>query len=139
MNYKHIELIIEKNDGLFWGRIENKGNFTPTGAGETTTGLIKDIKLSIEDYIEHEGKEDKFWCKIDLDNIEFDLKYDLAAFLEEFDFFNLSVIADRININRTLLNQYKTGTKHPSIEQAKKIQNSIRGLAKMVVEAQPIA
>jgi hypothetical protein len=38
-----------------------------------------------------------------------------------------------------LLNQYKTGTKHPSLEQAKKIQNSIRALAKKVVAAQPIA
>ncbi len=136
---KKLELIIEKNDGLFWGRIENKGNFTPTGAGATTIDLINDIKASIEDYVEHEGKEDTFWCKVDVNNVEFDIRYDLAAFLEEFDFFNLSVIADRIGTNRTLLNQYKTGTKHPSIEQAQKIQNSIRGLAKKVVEAQPIS
>ena len=76
----------------------------------------------IEDYIEHEGIEDKFWSKINLSAIEFDLKYDLAAFPDEFNFFNLSVIADRIKINRTLLNQYKTGSKHPSIEQAKKFR-----------------
>jgi len=135
---KNLELIVEKNDGLFWGRIENKGNFTPTGAGETTNQLIKDVRLSLEDYIAHEGKDDKFWSKVDPNVIEFDLKYDLAAFLEEFNFFNLSVIADKISINRTLLNQYKTGTRHPSLEQAKKIQNSIRSLAKQVVAAQSI-
>ena len=135
---KKLELIIEKNDGLFWGRIVRKGNFTPTGAGETTAELIADIQLSIADYLENEGKEDKFWNKVDLAEVEYELRYDLAAFLEEFDFFNLSVIADRININRTLLNQYKTGTKHPSIEQAAKIQNAIRGLARKVADALPI-
>lgn len=133
---KSLALIIERNDGLFWGRIEHKGNFTPTGAGETTNDLIMDIRASIEDYIAHEGKEDKFWSKIDPATIAFDLQYDLAAFLEEFNFFNLSVIADKIHINRTLLNQYKTGTKHPSLEQAQKIQNAIRALARQVVEAQ---
>ena len=55
--------------------------------------MVKNIKHSIEDYVENEGEEDKFWNKIDVANIEFELKYDLAAFLDEFDFFNLSVIA----------------------------------------------
>ena len=136
---KNIELIVEKNDGLFWGRIENKGNFTPMGAGHTTNELIKDIKDSIEDYVRHEGKEDKFWSKVDLNTVEFEISYDLAAFFEQFNFFNLSVVADSININRTLLNQYKTGTKHPSLEQARKIQDSIRSLAKQVVAAKSIA
>lgn len=136
---KNLELIIEKNDGLFWGQVENKGNFTPTGAGETTNELIKDVIASIEDYKEHEGADDKFWSKVIPGEIEFDLRYDLAAFLDEFNFFNLSVTADKIGINRTLLNQYKTGTKHPSMEQARKIQNAIRSLAKQVVEAQFIA
>jgi hypothetical protein len=135
---KKLELIIEKNDGLLWGRIEGKGNFSPNGSGVDTTEVITDIKDCIQDYQEHEGKEDEFWAKVKLNEMEFDLRYDLESFLEEFDFLNLSVIADRIKINRTLLNQYKTGSKHPSIAQARKIQTSIQQLAQKVVLAQII-
>lgn len=135
---KKLELIIEKNDGLFWGRIEGKGNFTPNGAGITTTELITDIKSCIEDYKEHEGTTDLFWSKIDTNSLEFDMRYDLESFLAEFDFLNLSIIADRIKINRTLLNQYKTGSRHPSLAQARKILSSIQQLAHKIVDAQVI-
>jgi len=135
---KNLELIIEKNDGLLWGRVENKGNFTPTGAGESTEALIKDIISSIEDYKEHEGKEDKFWSKVDTESIQFELKYDFAAFLDKFNFFNLSVIADKLNIDKTLLSQYKTGKKHPTLEQAQNMLNSMRKLVKHVAETQSL-
>ena len=59
-----IEVIIEKNEDHFWGRIENKG-FMPTGQGETVTALSQNLKDSIVDYIKHEGKEDKFWSKVE--------------------------------------------------------------------------
>src|SRR5258705_13235541 len=74
-----IEVIIEKNEEHFWGRIEGKG-FMPTGQGETVSALLQSIKDSIEDYVEHEGKADKFWSKVDLNNIGFNISYDLEAF-----------------------------------------------------------
>ena len=37
----------------------------PTGEGETVSALLQNIKDSIEDYIEYEGRADKFWSKVD--------------------------------------------------------------------------
>ena len=51
-----LEVIIEKNEDHFWGRIENKG-FMPTGQGETVQALLQNIKDCIEDYVDHEGKK----------------------------------------------------------------------------------
>src|ERR1019366_2214167 len=113
-----IEVIIEKNEGHFWGRIENKG-FMPTGQGETVPALLQNIKDSIEDYIEYEGKKDKFWSKVDINNIEFNILFDLEAFFEEFSELKISSIAERAGLNSSLVRQYATGSKYPSADQAK--------------------
>jgi hypothetical protein len=132
---KKIELIIEKEDGHLWGRIDGKG-FMPTGQGATQIELIENVKDSIRDYQQHEGKIDKAWNKVDVDTIQFDLRYDLEAFFEEFDFLNLSVIAKKADMNRSLLNQYATGVKLASVDQAKKIQSVIRVLAKEMLKVE---
>ena len=125
---KNIELILEKNDGLLWGRTESKG-WMPTPYGATVGDVIANLKELVSDYIAHEGVNDKEWNKIDWNNVTFDLKYDLVAFFETFDYLNLSAIASRVGINRTLLNHYKSGSKHPSALQAKKIEDAIHLLA----------
>ena len=66
----------------------------------------------------------------------FDLRYDLAAFFEAFDFLNLTVIAKKANMNRSLLNQYVKGLKHASADQARKIEIVIHALAKEMMEAE---
>lgn len=126
---RKLEVIIEKSEDHFWGRIENKG-FMPTGQGETVPALLQNIKDSIEDYIEHEGKEDKFWSKVDLNNIEFNISYDLEAFFEEFSELKISSIAERAGLNSSLVRQYATGNKYPSADQAKKIEEALHDLGK---------
>jgi len=124
-----IELIIEKSEGLLWGRVEDK-KWMPSPYGKTLPELIDNLKELVADYATHEGKNDKDWNKIDWDKMKFSFKYDLTAFFEVFDFLNLSAIAVKAHINRTLLNHYKTGLKHPSAQQAKKIEDAIHLLAK---------
>lgn len=130
---KKIELIIEKEDGHLWGRVEGKG-FMPTGQGVTQSELIENVKDCIRDYQQHEGRADKVWHKVDVDGLDFDLRYDLEAFFEEFNFLNLSAIAKKAKMNQHLLNEYATGIKHASVVQAKKIQTVIRLLAKEMLK-----
>lgn len=132
---KRMELIIEKEDGHFWGRVEGKG-FMPTGQGATVAELIENVKDSIYDYQTHEGKSDKVWSKVDPAALEFDLRYDLAAFFEAFDFLNLTVIAKKAKMNRSLLNQYVKGLKPASPSQAKKIEAVIHSLAREMMKAE---
>ena len=126
---KKLELIIEKNDGILWGRIESKG-WMPTPYGNTVDEVIDNLKELVNDYVTHEGKSDKAWKKINWNSVEIDFKYDLVAFFETFNYLNLSAISSKIGINRTLLNHYKTGQKFPSAKQAQKIEDAIHDLAR---------
>jgi hypothetical protein len=64
---KKLEVIIEKNDCLLWGRIEDLGNSMPTPYGKTKAQVIKNLRELINDYVANEGKKDKYWNKIDLE------------------------------------------------------------------------
>ncbi len=72
---KKIEIIIEKNDGLLWGRVETK-SWMPTPFGKTIEDVVKNLKELVADYILHEGKSDKAWNKLNWKTVEFEFKYD---------------------------------------------------------------
>jgi len=125
-----LEIIIEKNDGLLWGRVENKGKFMPTPYGTSTAKVILNLKELIFDYIKHEGKKDPFWKKVDLNNVAFEFKYDLESYFQEHDYLKISSIAEIAGMNPSLIRQYASGVKYPSAEQAEKLQKAIRKIAR---------
>ncbi len=125
-----IEVIIENKDGFLWGIIENKGNFVATPYGKSKDELITNLKELIKDYQQNEGKKDKSWNKIDVDNMDIGISYDLRAFFKEFNELKISSIAERAELNPSLLRQYASGNKYPSAEQAKKIELAVHALAK---------
>lgn len=124
-----IEIIIEKNDGLLWGRVENMGSHLLTPYGETTEKVIENLKELVQDYVANEGKKDKYWNKVDFKSVTFDFKYDLQAFFTEHDYLKISSVAEHAGINPGLLRQYASGVKYPSLEQAKKIELAIHNIA----------
>lgn len=126
---KILEIIIEKNDGLLWGRIENLGNFTPTPYGRNTAEVIKNLKTLIAEYIANEGKGDKFWSKLDLANLDFEFSYDLQAYFQEHDYLKITSVAQQAGLNPGLVRQYASGVKYPSEEQADKIRMAINKIA----------
>ena len=124
-----IEVILENKDGLLWGIVENKGNFVATPYGKTKDEVITNLKELITDYQQNEGKKDKFWSKVDVENIEVDISYDLQAFFKEFNELKISSIAEKADLNPSLLRQYASGNKYPSVDQAKKIELAVHALA----------
>jgi hypothetical protein len=125
---KTVEVIIEKGDGELYARIEGIGAFTPVTVGETTQELFTNLRALIDDYLANEGKADKAWIK--LAGCEFTAAYDLQAFFAEHSEINVSAIAKRAGINASLLRQYSSGIKHPSKDQAKKIEAAVHSFAK---------
>jgi hypothetical protein len=125
-----LEIIIEKNDGLLWGRVENKGKFMPTPYGTSTAKVILNLKEVINDYIKYEGKKDPFWSKVDLNSVAFEIKYDLESYFQEHDYLKISSIAEIAGMNPSLIRQYASGVKYPSAEQAEKLQKAIRKIAR---------
>jgi len=128
---KHrIKIIIEKNDGLLWGRVEGQGNFMPTPYGSTTAKLVENLKGLIVDYVKNEGRKDPFWSKINLANTAFEFSYDLEAYFQEHGYLKISAVAEQAGMNPGLVRQYASGVKFPSGAQTKKIRTAIKKIAK---------
>ena len=114
---KSIKLIIEQGkDGKLWGRIEHGDNLL-TDFASSMPVLERKMKKLLESF--HK-----------ITDVEFDYHYDVSAFFENFDFLKQTKIAELSGINTGLLRQYASGVKHPSPNQAKKIETAIHKLAK---------
>ena len=129
-----IEIIIEKHDGLLWGRVEREEGFMPTPYGENTQQVIENLQELIDDYITHEGKDDAFWNNVDLTKVNIEFAYDLQAFFQEHNYLKISSVAAQAGLNPGLVRQYACGVKYPSAEQANKIRLAIKKIAKELAE-----
>jgi hypothetical protein len=124
-----LEIIIEKGDGELWGRFE-KGDYLATTAGQTETEIENSLRELAVDYWKHEGKNDRSWKGFDESKLKFKFAYDIQTFFEKHNYLTVSYIAEMAGLNASLVRQYKSGIKHPSLEQVKKIEAVIRELGK---------
>jgi len=68
--------------------------------------------------------------------IEFDIAHDLTAVFSEKAYLNLSVVAQKLGINRSLIAQYAAGTKYPSSERAQAIEKAIHEIGRDLLNLQ---
>lgn len=127
---KQLQIIIEWNDGILWGRVENAGNFFPTPYGKNTAEVINNLKELVRDYVANEGKSDKFWNRLDLESINYKFTYDLQAYFHEHDYLKISSVAKHAGLNPGLVRQYASGVKYPSEDQTEKLKIAINRIAK---------
>lgn len=128
---KKITIHLEYNkDGDLWGMIKGIGHFSPYTVGDDKESIKAEIIDLIDDYMEHEGKDDPEWSAIDIRKAKVEYVYDLSAVFQVFDFLNISKVAERAGMNASLLRQYVAGIKYPKEEQAKRIETAIRDIAK---------
>ncbi len=123
MNTQKIELIIEKGESGIWGRVNYNDNLIAEQADN-----LNDLEIKLKSLLY------KFEA-VDPEVISFDLRYDVYSLFEQFDFLNISKIAKHIGINPGLLRQYASGVKHPSLNQAKKIEDTLHRLADQMQKA----
>jgi hypothetical protein len=110
------QLIVEKTDNEFWGRIKVNNN------------LIVDSAPSL-DSLKNKLKEAAF--EIENAKIEnFDVSYDLTSFFEQYSFLNISDLAKRSGISPILMRQYTSGNKFPSEDRVREIEEAIRNIGK---------
>ncbi len=124
-----LKVIIEKHGNLLWGYIVDMGHFLPATGAKTTREILKNLKEAIREYQLHEGKEDGYWQKVIIDNIEWVIRYDLQAFFEQLEYLNITAIAKRAGLNPTLVRRYRSGLKFPSALQVKKLEHAVHCIA----------
>ncbi|MCF0050036.1 hypothetical protein LXM25_08215 [Dyadobacter sp. LJ53] len=127
-------VIIEKGDNELWGRIENVPNYLPVTNGSTLEEITENLKDLLEDYIQHEGYENETWRNLKKSDFAFDYAYDLSAFFELFDDIKVGALAKRAGLNPSLVRHYVAGTKFPSKQQAKKLEDAIHNLGEKLKE-----
>lgn len=123
MKMQNIELVIEKGEDGLWGRVNYNGSLIVEHAA-----TLDDLKLKLKDLLhDFEG--------IDPESVVFDFRYDVYSLFEQFDFLNISKVAKYASIHPGLLRQYASGVKHPSLNQAKKIEETLHKLAGQMQKA----
>lgn len=120
---KKIKVIVEKTDTGFSAYAESLPVFT---TGITISALQKNILEALNLYFEDQA------VMIKSDNIV--LSIDLQQFFKYYKVLNARHLAEKINMNPTLLSQYVTGRKKPSTQQSEKIIKGIQQIGKELSE-----
>lgn len=122
---ENILLIIEKGaDNELWGRVIFDDNLI-TESAPSLEVLQKKFRKLLHDF--HD---------LDPMLVHFDIAYDLTAIFSEKKYLNLSEVAQRLGINRSLMAQYAAGNKFPSTERAREIENAIHDLGRDLLDIQ---
>ena len=126
---KTVALIEKGKDGAF-------GIFTPDikstiiGSGATVAEAKMDFENSVREVKEMYEESGKPLPK-ELQNIEFEYKYDIASVFDEYSFLNVSKFAEYSGIDASLMRQYKTKKDiYVSETQIKKIESGFHKAAK---------
>ena len=124
---KTTALIEKGKDGTF-------GIFTPDlkstiiGEGKTVAEAKEDFNNSVNEvllYFQESGKE----VPGELQNIEFEYKYDISSLFNYYNFINVSKFAQVAGINASLMRQYKMGNQYISENQVSKIEDAFHKVA----------
>ncbi len=122
-----FEFIIEKGkDGDSAFRHEADGSFVCTrgdGVAETRTNAVESYNL----YAEEVGLP-----VITIDQVTF--KYDVKLLFDFYKEINVAALGRRIGMHKSLLSEYRKGTKTPSADQLNRILTGIKDLGKELSE-----
>jgi len=119
---------IEWGSREFAAQIKADG-FLFTCQADSVPLVLAGLRKLISDYLDHEGKNAPQWRGLRAGDFQFQCAYNLAAFFECYTVLKISAIALRAGINANLLQQYVSGNKRASEQQAYKIQKAIHDLA----------
>jgi len=120
---KKVVFIVEKTNTGYSAFAQDYPVYT---VGDTIPEVRKNILDAINTWFEH-----KNLSEITVGQIE--LKLDIPQFFEFYKEINAKAISKRIGMNESLLSQYVTGVKKPSIKQRTRILEGIKALGKELV------
>jgi len=109
--------------------------FNLNGQGKSVDEAKRSLHECIDDYItmlKEQGNE----VPGELKNVEFEYKYDIASFFDNFKFISVSTFAKYAGINPSLMRQYKQRIAFASEAQKVKIEEAIHRAAREMLAVQ---
>ena len=134
---KTVALIEKGSDGSF-------GVFTPNlestiiGNGSSVSEAKADFENTFKEILEA-CSESNEPLPSELQNIEFEYRYDVASLFDYFDYINVSKFARKAGLNASLLRQYKVGGTYISENQVQKIETALHNCGKELLSLNLIA
>jgi len=122
---QRVELIVEKSEKKLWGRVTYNENLIADEA-DSFEELETKFRILLKDFE-------------NLESISFDVRFDVNALFDHFDFINVSKFAKYAGINAGLMRQYASGVKHPRKEQAEKIESALHRFSKEAAKTSILA
>ena len=130
--------LIEKGKDGSYGVYTPDLNSLIIGSGATVAEAIADFQNSMKE-VQTAYEEAGEQLPKELQDVEFDYRYDIASVFNFFDYLNVSRLAVRAGINASLLRQYKSGGTYISEKQALKIENALHSCGKELMSLSLIA
>jgi Uncharacterized conserved protein len=103
------------------------------GDGATVEEAKADFLNSYEELIGF-LKKDGLPIPEDLQDVEFEFRYDLSSLFNYFNFINVTQFAKALGINSSLMRQYKSGKAYISDKQAHRIEEGIHRLGQQLMD-----
>lgn len=119
-----------KDGGCSCYMLEELPDFGLLGFGNTPQEAKADMLKAYEEINDLLVKEGKTPIKL-----EFVYHYDMKSFFEYFDFLNVSKIAERADINPSLMRKYTSGVANAGEGQYLKLKKAINSIAKELAVA----
>lgn len=121
---KNIKMILEKTNTGYSAYAEDHPIFT---SAENMPELLNNAQEAIDLYYEEETEKSSYHVIFEIDFVQF-FKY--------YKVLNAKFLAEKINMNPTLLSQYIRGHKKPSQKQTEKILSGIQKIGQELSEIQ---
>ena len=102
------------------------------GDGLTVSEAKKDLLNSYHEVLASYTEEGEPVPE-ELQDLEFDYKYDISSFLHELKWINLSALAKELGMNKSLLYQYKKGNTYISHQQMKRIESGVKEIGRKIM------
>jgi len=125
---KKVLIYVEKHtDGTYWGSTTNIPGVIAE-FGNSLAELKQKTEAAYKDYYDLAVELEEDFVKDLSKNPEFSYKLDLQNVFNLVPEVKITNIAERANINASLLRQYKTGSANASEEQANKVLQALHNL-----------
>jgi len=129
---EEVIVILEQTDTGFSAYLPDLPITCTTGADltEVETNMHEALELHLEGL----KMENRPIPSCFVDSFVFDYRLDIRDFFSLFAPIKQTAVALKAGINPSLLRQYARGIKHPSLEQAKKIETAIHQLGRELLK-----
>lgn len=129
-----LELVLEKGDGEWWGRLEGVPNAHLYTSGTSVEEVTENLRDLLADYLENEGREEADWQSVSHATVEFNYTYDMTSFAEAFDALQVGVLAEKSGLEEVLVQEIVNGTRRPSLDQAQRVEAALHEVGQSLLQ-----